>query len=122
MSGVTGKKLGRKYSFSGPQASSSTYSVSSQREFFQGKYVYDCVKPSLASSRMTARRVNASARKITSRSTLCTSAISHSQNGNGFVCGLSIRKNLTPTSTQNTKMRRHSSHRPRQSSDSQLTL
>ena len=49
------------------------------------------MKPSLASSRITARRVNASARKITSRSTLWTSAISHSQNANGFVCGLSTR-------------------------------
>ena len=39
MSGVTGKKFGRKYSRSGPQASSFTYSVSSQREFFQVKYV-----------------------------------------------------------------------------------
>ena len=37
MSGVLVKKLGRKYSRSGPQASSSTYSVSSKREFFQVK-------------------------------------------------------------------------------------
>ena len=39
MSGVLMKKLGRKYSRSGPWASSLTYSVSSQREFFQVKYV-----------------------------------------------------------------------------------
>ena len=39
MSGVLAKKFGRKYSLSGPQASSLTYSVSSQREFFQVKYV-----------------------------------------------------------------------------------
>ena len=39
MSCVLVKKFGRKYSFSGPQASSSTYSVSSWREFFQVKYV-----------------------------------------------------------------------------------
>ena len=39
MSGVFGKKLGRKYSALGPQASSLTYSVSSQREFFHVKYV-----------------------------------------------------------------------------------
>jgi hypothetical protein len=37
MSGVTGKKLGRKYSRSSVQASSLTYSESSQREFFQVK-------------------------------------------------------------------------------------
>ena len=94
MSGVTGKKLGRKYSASWVQASSLTYSVSSQREFFQVKYVYDCVKPSLASSRITARRVKASDRKITSRSTWWISLISHSQNGNGLVCGLSTRNDL----------------------------
>ena len=39
MSGVLGKKFGRKYSFSGPHASSLTYSVSSWRLFFQVKYV-----------------------------------------------------------------------------------
>ena len=39
MSGVTGKKLGRKYSRSSLCASSLTYSVSSQREFFHVKYV-----------------------------------------------------------------------------------
>jgi len=39
MSGVTGKKLVRKYSFSGPHASSSAYSISSWREFFQVNYV-----------------------------------------------------------------------------------
>ena len=49
---------------------------------------------------MTARRVKASARKTTERSTAWTSLISHSQNGNGFVCGLSTRKNLMPASTQ----------------------
>src|SRR5215207_3140427 len=122
MSGVLGKKFGRKYSRSGPQASSSTYSVSSWREFFQVKYVYPCVKPILASWRIIARRVNASDRKITSRSSSWTSAISHCQNGTGLVCGLSTRKTLTPHWTQNTKIRRHSSHRPRQSSHSQLTL
>ena len=49
---------------------------------------------------MTARRVNASARKTTLRSCAWTSLISHSQNGNGLVCGLSTRKNLMPASTQ----------------------
>ena len=37
MSGVTGKKLGRKYSASCVHASSLTYSLSSQREFFHVK-------------------------------------------------------------------------------------
>ena len=37
-------------------------------------------------------RVNASDRNITSGSRSCTSWISHSQNGNGLVCGLSTRK------------------------------
>ena len=122
MSGVTGKKFGRKYSRSGPQASSSTYSVSSQREFFHVKYVYDCVKPSFASSRITARRVNASDRKITSRSTLWTSAISHSQNGNGLVCGLSTRNTFTPASTHTSQIRSHSSHSSRHAGVSQLKL
>src|SRR5919108_3554718 len=120
MSGVTGKKFGRKYSFSGPHASSLTYSVSSQREFFHVKYVYDCVNPSLPSSRITARRGNASARKITSRSTSWTSLISHSQNGNGFVCGLSTRNTFTPASTQNRTIRRHSSHSSLHCGESQL--
>ena len=39
MSGVTGKKLGRKYSFSSVQASSLKYSTISWREFFHVKYV-----------------------------------------------------------------------------------
>jgi hypothetical protein len=39
MSAVLGKKFGRKYSRSGPQASSLAYSVSSCLEFFQVKYV-----------------------------------------------------------------------------------
>ena len=39
MSGVTGKKFGRKYSFSSPQASSLKYSTISWREFFHVKYV-----------------------------------------------------------------------------------
>ncbi len=45
-------------------------------------------------------RVKASERNITSRSRSRISAISHSQNGNGLVCGLSTRKIFTPCSTQ----------------------
>ena len=56
------------------------------------KYVYDCEKPTLASVVIIAGRVNASERKTTPGSTLRTSAISHSQKGTGFVCGLSTRK------------------------------
>ena len=80
------------------------------------------MKPSLASSRITARRVKASARKITSRSTWWISLISHSQNGNGFVCGLSMRKTFTPASTHSSMIRRHSSHSSFQAGVSQLKL
>src|SRR3954453_19857183 len=122
MSGVTGKKLGRKYSRSSPHASSSKYSTISWREFFHVKYVYDWGKPSLASSRITLRRVKASARKTTSRSTLWTSLISHSQNGNGLVCGLSTRKHLMPASTQVSTTSRHACHSSRHAGVSQLKL
>src|SRR5690242_18229222 len=122
MSGVLAKKLGRKYSPSPEYASSETYSVSSQRAFFQVKYVYDWLKPIFARWRMTARRVNASARNTTSRSCSCTLAISHCQNGNGLVCGLSTRNTFTPQSTHPIMTSRSASHSPRQSGDSQLTL
>src|SRR5437762_13368556 len=122
MSGVLAKKLGRKYSCSPEYASSETYSLSSQREFFQVKYVYDWLKPSFASWRITALLVNASARKTTSRSCSWTSPISHSQNANGFVCGLSTRNTFTPQSTHRSITSLSASQRPRQSCDSQLTL
>ena len=44
------------------------YSVSSHFSLRHVKYVYDCVKPSLASRSITRGRVNASARKMTSGS------------------------------------------------------
>src|SRR6266700_2652404 len=50
---------------------------------------------------MTFGRVKASDRKKTFGSTDFTSRISHSQNGNGLVCGLSTRKMRTPCWTQN---------------------
>ena len=100
MSGVFTKKFGRKYSCSPEFASSDTYSASSHREFFHVKYVYDWVNPILARCRITERLVKASARKITSRSTAWTSSISHSQNGNGLVWGLSTRNTFTPEQTQ----------------------
>src|SRR5690348_16872472 len=40
------------------------------------------------------------------------SAITHSQNGSGLVCGLSTRKILTPCSTQNSRTSRSSAHSP----------
>jgi hypothetical protein len=71
---------------------------------------------------MTARRVNASLRKITSRSTWWISLMIHSQNGNGLVCGLSTRKTFTPASTQTSMIRSHSSHSSFQAGVSQLKL
>jgi hypothetical protein len=90
--------------------------------FFQVKYVYDCEKPALASVVIIAGRVNASESKIRFGSTFRTSPISHSQNGTGFVCGLSTRKTRTPLRTQWSITSRSASHSPRQSSDSKLTL
>ena len=68
--------------------------------FFQVKYVYDSEKPAFASVVIIAGRVNASDSSTSSGSTRRTSAINHSQNGTGFVCGLSTRKTRTPRSTQ----------------------
>jgi hypothetical protein len=49
MSGVLGQAFGRKYSRESSWESSVKYSVSSSLVTRQVKYVYDCVKPSLAS-------------------------------------------------------------------------
>ena len=68
--------------------------------FFQVKYVYDCEKPAFASSVIIEGRVNASERNTVPGWRLRTSAISHSQNGTGLVCGLSTRKTVTPASHQ----------------------
>ena len=87
-------------------------SSSSQRVFFQVKYVYDCVKPILPSVCIIAGRVNASARKITSGCSPRTSSISHSQNGTGFVCGLSTRNTVTPRAIQKSTTSRNASHSP----------
>jgi hypothetical protein len=62
--------------------------------------VYDWVKPSLASWCITWGRVNASERKSTSGCSRFTSAITHSQNAKGLVCGLSTRKIATPSRAQ----------------------
>ena len=80
------------------------------------------MKPAFASARIIARRVNASDRKITSGSVAWISAISHSQNATGLVCGLSTRKTFTPRPIHSRKISSHASHSPRQSSDWKLTL
>src|SRR6266576_1006593 len=97
-------------------------SSSSAFEFFHVKYVYDCENPTLASVVIIEGRVKASERKTTPGSTFRTSAISHSQNGTGFVCGLSTRKTRTPWSTQWRTTFSSASHRLRQSSVFQLRL
>src|SRR5258708_4159321 len=100
MSGVLGHRLARKYSLTGGSDSSVKYCASSDGVLRHAKYVYDCVNPTLASRNMTLGRVNASERRITSGWPRLTSAISHSQKANGFVCGLSMRSTVTPCSTQ----------------------
>ena len=115
MSGVFTKRLPRKYSVTGGVVSSVRYSRSSDALFFQVKYVYDIVKPSFARLFMRFGRVNASEKKITSGCTDWISAISHSQNGSGFVWGLSTRKIFTPWATQCSTTSRHASHRLRRS-------
>ena len=122
MSGVTGKKFGRKYSRSSERASSLTYSMQLPARVLPREVRVGLREARAWPAPHHRARVNASARKTTSRSTLWTSLISHSQKGNGFVCGLSTRKTFTPASTQKQEDRSHASHRPRQSSHSQLTL
>src|ERR1700693_1997660 len=101
MSGVFGHKLGRKKSLTGGSVISVKYSVSSAFVFFHAKYVYDCVNPNFANRYITLGRVNASARKMASGYSRCVSRMSHYQNANGFVCGLSTRKILMPCEIQN---------------------
>src|SRR5215813_6651822 len=121
MSGVLQKKLPRKYSAISDCVSSSRYSVSSVLKLRQVKYVYDWLKPALASALIILGRVKASERKITSGWLSCTSRISHSQNSTGFVCGLSTRKMRTPCSTQNRTTRRSSSHSASHASHEKFT-
>ena len=51
-----------------------------------------------------------------------TSAIIHSQNANGFVCGLSTRKTVTPRSIQNSTTSRSSSQSSRACGPKKLKL
>ena len=93
-----GQRFGRRYV--DHERSCSTNSISSAFVFFHVKYVYDCEKPAFASSVIIDGRVNASERNTVSGCFFRTSAISHSQNGTGFVCGLSTRNTVTPASHQ----------------------
>ncbi len=60
---------------------------------------------------MSLGRVNASARKRISGCLAWISRIAHSQNGNGFVWGLSTRKMRTPWPIQNSRISLQASHR-----------
>ena len=100
----------------------STSSTSSAFEFFHVKYVYDCEKPAFASRVIIAGRVNASERKTVSGCFFRTSAMSHSQNGTGFVCGLSTRNTVTPASHQRSTTPRTAFQRPSRSLVSQSKL
>src|SRR5262249_36007889 len=116
ISGVFAKKFPRKYSAVGGCVSSSRYWRSSHGLFFHVKYVYDAVKPSLASAFIRLGRVNDSEKKITSGCSPCPSSMTHSQNASGLVCGLSTRKIFTPWSIQYSKTSRQAFHSPCRSS------
>src|SRR5258707_10728616 len=115
MSGVLGQQLGRKNSRTGVCVSSVKYSTSSFFVVRHVKYVYDCEKPSFASRCITRGRVNASERKIVFGCSRRISAISHSQNANGFVWGLSTRNISTPSRAQNATTSCSACHSARQS-------
>src|SRR5688572_25920282 len=110
MSGVFANRLARMYSRDSVVVSSVKYSVSSAFVFRHVKYEYDWVNPSLAKRFISFGRVNASDRKIASACSRCTSAMTHSQNRNGLVCGLSTRNVRTPWDAQNRKTLFSSSH------------
>src|SRR5689334_4244841 len=110
MSGVFGQQLGRKYSRESSLESSVKYSVSSAFDTRHVKYVYDCVKPSLARRCITCGRVKASERNSTSGWSRFTSAMTHSQNAKGLVWGLSTRKTCTPSRIQKRKTSRSACH------------
>jgi hypothetical protein len=76
----------------------------------------------LAIAVIGAGRVNASERKITSGCSRRTSPINHSQNGSGFVWGLSTRNTVTPQPTQCRTTSSSACQSPRQSSLPKSTL
>ena len=71
------------------------------------------MKPSFASRYIVFGRVNASDRKSTSGAVRWMSSISHSQNANGLVWGLSTRKIRTPLSIQKRNTPASASHNDR---------
>ena len=89
---------------------------SSHADWRHVKYVYDWLKPTLASRSITRGRVNASARKIVSGCSRRMVAITHSQKANALVWGLSTRKMVTPASIQNRMTSASSVHSACQSS------
>ncbi len=102
----------------GSERSSLKYWLSSDLVLRHAKYVYDWLKPTFASLYINFGRVNASERKITSACSRLTSLISHSQNANGLVCGLSTRKIRTPWSIQKITIESSSAHSSGQASHS----
>ncbi len=100
MSGVLTKKFGRKYSLLAGVGELAHVLGQLVARVLPGEVGVGLAEAELGEVRITAARVNASARKTTSRSRAWTSSISHSQNANGLVCGLSTRKTRTPRSTQ----------------------
>src|SRR3954470_24436284 len=81
MSGVFGHAFGLKKSLTGGFVISSKYSRNSNDVLRHAKYVYDCVKPALASQYMIFGLVNASARKIRSGFFRFNSLMHQYQNG-----------------------------------------
>ena len=104
MSCVLTKRFGRSQALVSFD-SSSRYSSSSHFSLRQVKYVYDWWKPTRASACIMAGLVKASERNTTSGFVSRTSCSSHSQKRTGFVCGLSTRKIVTPSSIQCRTMR-----------------
>ena len=84
--------------------------------------MYDWPKPSFASVVIGAGLVNASDRKIVSGYVARTSAISHSQNGAGFVCGLSTLNARMPRPHQCSTISRSAGQSASRSSVSQFRL
>src|SRR5260370_38620739 len=118
MAAVFGHRWGRRNSRIGVERSSLKYWPSSDLVLRHAMYVYDWLTPAFARLCISLGRVNASDRKITSACSRLTSLMSHSQNGNGLVCGLSTRKIRTPCSIQKTTIESSSAHSSGQASQS----
>src|SRR6266852_5059262 len=118
MSGVFGHRFGRRNSRIGAERSSLKYWLSSDLVLRHAKYVYDWLKPTFASLYINFGRVNASEGKITWAWSRLSSLMSHYQNGNGLVWGLSTRKIRTPCSIQKMTIESSSAHSSGQASHS----